>query len=218
MKQPHWTRLETSFLASVKKQYKKNKTAGCHYHNWEHICSCYKYLADTDVPYDESLDFAVLFHDVVYDHLPEKELRSAELALKMIDKIYKNKGFGVKEIIMGTVNHSVTAETNWQTRAMIRADLSALGDPTCIEPIKNFAKIASESLILYQGLTVVKYCENTISFMHGLLDRVMGNIETDPENRVFYRGVADGIVMTMNISETMRQRLLRTTQEASKND
>lgn len=218
MKRPLWTRLETSFLASVKKQYKKNKAAGCYYHNWAHICVCYEYLEATGVPYDESLDFAVLFHDAVYDHLPEKELRSAEFALKMIDETYKHKGLGVKEIIMGTANHLVTPDTNWQTRAMIRADLSALGDSTCLEPLKDFANIARESLKLYPGLTIGQYCENTCSFMDGLLGRLMTNIENDPENTTFYRDTMDGIITTMLISGLMNQRYLKTIQRVNKND
>ena len=43
------------------------------YHNWNHVKSMYQYLSDTDEPYDNALDWAVLFHDIVYDNKSDKE-------------------------------------------------------------------------------------------------------------------------------------------------
>lgn len=49
---------------------------GRHYHGFQHPAWLYVLADGLGIPYDPALDISILTHDVVYDHLPEKELRS----------------------------------------------------------------------------------------------------------------------------------------------
>jgi len=77
-----WSRIQNTELATeAYVLMNENEMAGCQYHNNQHIEEMYQYLEDTDEPYDEALDWVVMFHDVVYDEKPEKEARSANCFL-----------------------------------------------------------------------------------------------------------------------------------------
>ena len=79
-----WTRIQDTELAEMARDmiHKNHHLA---YHNWKHVDSMYQYLSDTNEPYDECLDWAVLFHDIVYDSQPEKEYRSAKMFKEMAE-------------------------------------------------------------------------------------------------------------------------------------
>lgn len=175
----------------------------CKYHNDWHVLRMYEYLHNTNEPYDECLDWAVLFHDIVYDNQPEKEYRSAVMFSDMKEKYsgcdlsLLDEGH-VAALIMATENHSVVYSGY---SPIIRADLHGLTSP--IDTFYNFQFIMDESMRLY-NINEVTFADNSIKFMGGLYDRVEKNMETDPDHREFYKQVKRGIVSTMNLSRILK--------------
>lgn len=199
-----WSRIQGTELAEAAVDLiDANEDQGCSYHNGWHVKTMYEYLDATDEPYDAALDWAVLFHDIVYDDKPEKEFRSADLFLKMrheydgcnLDFDDKIK---VVSMIYSTKTHEVTATFH---SAIIRADLHALTDP--IQTFRNFNLILCESKSLY-GVDEITFAENNIKFMGGLYDRIERNILVDNEYREFYNKVKRGIVSTINLSRILK--------------
>jgi hypothetical protein len=179
----------------------------CRYHDLKHVDDMYQYLKDTNEPYDEALDWAIMFHDAVYDSQPEKELRSAKLFFDMIKK-YRGCKLDVNDIdrvqllILETVNHKVTNESYLKgSSAIIRADLHALADK--VQTIENFVKIMDESIFLY-GCTVEEFATNNIQFMSGLYERVATNMLVDKEHEVLYSKILNGIELTVRLAKTIK--------------
>lgn len=184
---------------------------GCEYHNLLHVDQMYQYLEATGEPYDEALDWAILFHDIVYDKHPEKEKRSAAKFHEM-QQIYRGCDLDINGIdqvqllILETEMHLVTKECYLKgSSAIIRADLHALASK--IQTIHNFVKIMDESLNLY-GCTVEQFAGANIDFMVDLFDRVDENAETlDVEQRKFYHNVQDGINLTTRLAKALSEDL-----------
>ena len=128
----------------------------------------YEYLHKTNEPYDECLDWAVLFHDIVYDNQPEKEYRSAVMFSDMKEK-YSGCDLNaldeghVAALIMATENHSV-AYSGYSP--IIRADLHGLTSP--IDTFYNFQFIMGESMNLY-NINEVTFADNSIKFLANVL-------------------------------------------------
>ena len=179
--------------------YYVNHSSGCAYHNFTHITRMYEYLDSVKQPYSKALDWAVLFHDVVYDEKPDKELRSAELWYNLTkdDLEFQDIRDEVFDLIMATKDHSSASTAEPLKSAIIRADLHALTNP--VDVVYNYMSIMEESIELYD-IDEIAFAENNIKFMTGLLDRVDKNIEIDPEHREFYKDVKRGIVSTINMS------------------
>lgn len=197
-----WTRIQDTELAKIAR-YEIHNNHHLAYHNWKHVDSMYQYLADTNEPYDECLDWAVLFHDIVYDNQPKKEYRSAVMFSDMKEKYsgcdlsLLDEGH-VAALIIATENHSVTYQGN---SAIIRADLHGLANR--LTAFKNFGKIMEESMILYD-IDEVEFAENSETFMTALLNRVSRNISTDPEHETFYLEVCEGILMTIKLAQLIQ--------------
>jgi len=200
----NWSKiLDTELAVKACEIMDDNESWGRSYHNGSHISEMYLYLEKTDEPYDEALDWAVLFHDIVYDNKPEKELRSAE---KFVDMVRNYDGCNldfynklrVISMIHATEDHSCTSTDN---SAIIRADLHALTDP--IQTYWNYVKILKESMYLYK-IDEKTFADNNIKFMGGLYDHVEKNMETDPNHREFYKEVKRGIVSTINLSRILK--------------
>ena len=176
----------------------------CDYHNGWHVLKMYNYLDETNEPYDECLDWAVLFHDIVYDNQPEKELRSAGKFVEM-SKQYSGAEtldfFAMTRVcgmIHATTDHFCHVK---DVSAIIRADLHALTNP--LDTFYNFQSIMDESMNLYK-IDEVTFADNNIKFMGGLYDRVQKNMETDPDHREFYKDVKRGIVSTINLARILK--------------
>lgn len=198
-----WSRVQDTPLAlEARGLIELNGLFGCTYHNFEHVESMYQYLADTNEPYDEALDWAVLFHDIVYDDQPEKELRSAKMFVEMSGKF---GGFDLRpaeqarvySLIMRTVDHVVICEVKGSS-AIVRADLHGLTNG--LTTYQNFGKIMTESMKLY-NIDVVTFAENSEKFMCGLLSRVSANAIIDPDYADFYSSACDGIAYTISLSQ-----------------
>ena len=202
-----WSRIQDTPLAfEARGRIELNELAGCTYHNLEHVDSMYQYLADSDEPYDEALDWAVLFHDIVYDDQPEKELRSMKLFVKMVENfdgctpdIWERSK--VTNLIMYTRDHVVKHPSS---SAIIRADLHGLTNG--LTSYQNFGKIMSESMKLY-NIDMVTFAENSEKFMGALVWRVANNITTDHDHRDFYSHVCDGILYTISLSQFVQGKL-----------
>lgn len=177
---------------------------GLTYHNWDHVRSMYQYLNDTNEPYDNALDWAVLFHDIVYDDKPEKELRSVDFFKRMTSE-YREARCGeldlmrISSMILATVDHIVDQP---DLSAIIRADLHGLTNR--LTSFKNYGSIMEESMNLY-GIDEATFAKNNYNFMAGLRSRVATNTVLDPDHGHFYLDVANvGISLTMQLSQLMQ--------------
>ncbi len=201
-----WTNLDpdTSIVFWAYNRIYDNERNGCFYHNSEHVRSMYQYLADTNEPYDECLDWAVLFHDIVYDNLPQKEYRSAVMFSDMKAR-YKGCELSlldeghVAALILATENHRVTYPGH---SAIIRADLHGLTDP--VKTMRNFVNIMDESCQLYK-ITPSNFAKNSESFMESLSGRVQRNISSDPLHAEFYHKVIQGIELTKELARVVQK-------------
>lgn len=199
-----WSRITDHDLAKdavgAIKHY--TESLGLSYHNYDHILSMYDYLEKTNEPYDEALDWAVLFHDIVYDKLPEKEKRSA-IMLTFNGKIPK---YGVDEYVLergavmiyGTVDHLVTSP---DLSAIIRADLHGLTETA--STIRNFANIMEESCNLY-SIDPKEFASQSTVFMQGLRERVLMNVTQDPKHKEFYKSVLNGIDLSIALANLVK--------------
>ena len=198
-----WTQIGRTELAG--EVYCKMSDPRRHYHDLRHVVSMYEYLHDTGVPYDANLDWAVLFHDIVYDEKPFKELRSA---LAFHDMHTKYRGFTgtradtfkVGLLIDMTKNHKVYTHSTGPQKALIRADLHELTDP--VKATRNFVDIMNESMSLY-GISQKEFAENNVIFLAGLRERMVENKYKDEENAEFYEQVIDGIDLTVRLARAV---------------
>jgi hypothetical protein len=199
----NWSKIEDTALG--KKAWSILDDSNCAYHNGWHVMDMYDYLHATNEPYDEVLDWAVLFHDIVYDNKPEKEFRSAKLFLKMVGEysgcqLDTLENARVYDLIMHTSDHVVRPSVLGSS-AIIRSDIHALKDP--VKVFYNYMSILDESIYLY-NIDENTFAENNISFMGGLKARVEKNIELDTVHAKFYEGVSRGIESTINLSRILR--------------
>lgn len=204
-----WSRIQNTELAvEAFLLILENEMNGCEYHNLLHVEQMYEYLEKTGVPYDEALDWAILFHDIVYDEKPKKENRSADKFHEMQQK-YRGCSLDINGIdraqllILETKNHEVTPDVFLKgSSAIIRADLHALTSKT--KTVENFAKIMRESMNLY-GCTIEEFAEANIDFMTGLFNRTKNNAETvDKSEKQFYYDVLDGIELTIAFANAIK--------------
>lgn len=203
-----WSRIQDTPLASeARGLIELNGLFGCAYHNLEHVESMYQYLADTNEPYDEALDWAILFHDIVYDEKPEKEYRSMKTFAEMVERfdgctpdIWERDR--VCKLIMYTHDHVVTQYPG--SSAIVRADLHGLTNQ--LTAFQNFGKIMSESMKLY-NIDMVTFAKNSEDFMSNLLFRVAGNMSVDPDHRNFYAEVCRGMAFTTQLAQLIQGKL-----------
>jgi hypothetical protein len=201
-----WSKIRYTQLASVIRNniYDNTEENQLVYHTMNHINAMYEYLQQSNEPYDEILDWAVLAHDLVYDNLPNKEQRSAELFLQYA-KQFSGCTLGdygkqrVVNLIMATVDHVVTTP---DTSAIIRADLAALANP--VQTLRNYLLIMEESKNLYGSSGQEVFAENTIVFMRKLRNAVNQNWLNDPIHADFYLKIKRGINQTINISKAIQ--------------
>ena len=200
-----WTRIQHRQLAidavGAIKHYAVE--LGLSYHNFDHVVSMYQNLADTNEPYDVALDWAVLFHVIVYDKDDGKEKRSAA----MFDFNARIPKYEIDPIIIAPATRMIMATAyhivvEHGVSAIVRADLHALANP--VTTIQNFLKIMDESCALYK-ITPSNFAKNSESFMDALYERVLGNITSDPSHEEFYQKVLGGIRTTITLAKMIQQ-------------
>jgi predicted metal-dependent HD superfamily phosphohydrolase len=205
-----WSRIqETELATEAHVLMRENEINGCEYHTVTHVHDMYAYLESVDEPYDAALDWAIMFHDAVYDDQPEKEQRSADLFLRW-SNVYRGCDLSEEEkqrvcsLIMHTVKHSLFKDLPIVkgAEAMIRADLHALADRIAV--VNNFVMIMNESINLY-GCSIDEFAENNIQFMEGLWERVILNLlVVDNKSRLFYDSVIEGIKLTIRLAQAIK--------------
>jgi len=197
-----WSRIADTELAT--KAWDILDVSDCEYHNGWHVLKMYNYLHETNEPYDEALDWAVLFHDIVYDANPEKEYRSA-VSFRDMATQYSGCTPDIWEreracqLILQTADHVMSDRPG--ASAIIRADLHGLTNP--VETFVNYYSILNESVCLY-NIDEKTFADNNIKFMRELYKRVENNMELDPDHREFYKEVKRGIVSTINLSRILK--------------
>jgi len=172
-----------------------------HYHNLEHVRSMYQHLEDTAEPYDEVLDWAVLFHDVIYDEKPDKELRSGLYFIQQAEAVgcslSQDERFQVVQLIMHTEKHE---DLNCP---LVRADLHQLADP--VQAFRNFRLIMEESMELYD-IDEITFASNSEKFMCGLLCRVSKPMDKSNMHYELWQRICRGIDATITFAELITRK------------
>lgn len=168
------------------------------YHNWDHILGCYDFLEQNDVPWNYDLDLAVLFHDAVYDELPDKELRSAQMLVELLPLQMETPKSA--SIVLSTIDHSIAGKDGLSCW-MIKADLHQLADLE--KTFENYYKIYKESRNLY-GVSLAEFADANHRFMHPLRGRIRENAHvTTMGDSDFWWKVHGGVQLTLDISSTI---------------
>lgn len=190
-----WSNLQQTTLWYFAKQ--KYDSNGLSYHNWNHILELYAFLESEKVPYSQELDLAVLFHDIIYDELPEKEKRSADYMKSVCKGIFSDHIINESyNLIMATSGHKVRSEKDlW----IIKADLAALRNPATATI--NFGKILEESRRLYLSLSDEKLIQGTHDFMKLFYGIMVDNL--DETHDKFFDEILIGIEATINVSKNL---------------
>lgn len=189
-----WSKLVGNTVGIVAEDY-YNKNA-CEYHDWSHIMDGYDYFEENKITYNEDLDYAWLYHDIVYDNKPEKEKRSKELMLEQNPSRHK-----AADILMATADHSIKGR-DWQSIVIIKADLHQLADPA--QAFRNYSKIMDESVYLYD-ITEQEFAQANRKFMSNLSKTVYENFQESGDP--FWRNVQQGVQLTLFLSEALEFRL-----------
>lgn len=175
------------------------------YHNFDHIKRLYALAKKWNLPYDLNLDAAILWHDSVYDALPDKEIRSAKAMMNIFDKHPEwFEGIvlaRVSALIHSTINHVIDLKDD---NLMIKLDLAELGDP--VKAKENFWNILEESQALY-NIDIATAAKGTVDFMSKFAIVVDNNWAKDFDNDQggdnYWEDVSDGVKMTKLMAETI---------------
>lgn len=198
---PTWTRINHTDLFASRAIHKmeKNKKEGCVYHNFFHIKNMYQYLHETSEPYDRNLDWAILFHDVIYDSDKYKEDRSAEFFVNNCSMLRTDKLdiVTVVDLILETKQHVVNPGLKGSS-AIIRADLSGLSNSVSV--FNNYNLILQESMLLY-NIDEKMFAINSEEFMLKLLLTILANKDIDKKHSAFWASVEKGILNTIKLSK-----------------
>ena len=180
-----WTKLN---LTKVLDLYKDRE-----YHNLDHLASMYNYLNAQEVEYSKPLDYAILFHDAVYDNLPDKELRSINLfntcSLTLPLDVHDINWINI--LIKSTINHKIILNVELEHN-IIQADLCDLLDLD--KAIINREKIRLESKRLY-GIDDDTFYKANSEFMLNLAVTMLSNMSKShwDSDKEFYSTVAENI-------------------------
>jgi hypothetical protein len=113
------------------------------YHNLQHIRDMYKYAEELGFRYDEDLDHAILAHDLIFDSLPHKEVRSIQEYAYLYSDIYGTAlNSAVYDHVLKTVDHKFARDSR-----MVILDMWGVTKPHIRE--RNFDDILYENECLY---------------------------------------------------------------------
>lgn len=179
------------------------------YHNKDHVERClavipkivqFEYeMYEIDGLTPEQLQWAIIFHDWVYDENPSKEFRSAQYATNALASMTGVTSNTSREkihtMIMSTTTHSLTDWPKYCT-PMMKADLFDLTD--AYRTIQNWENIREESILLY-GIDNKEFAKNNIKFMRKLDETMMNNFHYSKD--YFWKEVSEGINLTIKLSK-----------------
>jgi predicted metal-dependent HD superfamily phosphohydrolase len=204
-----WTKIRNNILAQqaihriAQNTYELYPDGGTilHYHNLQHVGSMYQHLQDTNEPYDEVLDWAVLFHDIVYDNKPDKELRSGFLFMDMARqyescRLSFDQRCDVVKLILQTEKHENLDSP------LVRADLHQLADS--VQLFHNFYAIMQESKALY-GCSERTFAANSEIFMSSLADRINMNLYEDTKHKRLWDSIYHGVLSTIDLARILQR-------------
>lgn len=188
-----WTRLQGHPIWAAAME---NYTQGLRtYHNEGHICRMYYYAAKMEWPYDEFLDWAILAHDVIYDDLPHKEIRSVEWLYEQFCEFGEPWDHRIYDLIMSTVDHS---PATYKDNRLIILDLYELTVPEF--RALNYMRVKSEMIYIYD-IDEVQFAAGNRKFMLNLA----GNFAPDRTNGLgwdeYWDAVAEGCLWCATESE-----------------
>lgn len=204
-----WSKIQmTELETEVYMIITTNEINGCEYHNNSHVHNMYSFLEENEVQYDPVLDWAILFHDAVYDSEPDKEVRSAQLFGDMVnqyrgctlDTVERQR---VYDLILCTKDHSLKGPIIKGQKEIIFADLNGLTDKKTV--VQNFVKIMNESVKLYGIEDLGDFAKANIQFMTGLRKRTVENLGYLEEEKDinFIKSVIEGIDTTVKLASAL---------------
>lgn len=171
-----------------------------YYHNVDHIERMIWHAENTfDYDYDPTLDAAIWGHDLIYDNYKDKELRSKQALIGIINALNPNHenyhGIDIAmagDMIMDTATHINTRDDE----RIICLDLADLSLPNKVT--ENYQYIKQEAMEL-NNITERQFAEGSLKFMLELKMRVTFNSakSTIPD---FWKDVIRGIDQTIEMS------------------
>lgn len=178
-----WTALEgTESWESVRLQYSDSRRK---YHDFQHILDMYHYADELGFEYDEVLDYAILFHDIIYDHLPLKETRSIIVVVMSLQGCLTADKLGEVAYLIGTTfDHSLKATD-------LRLVLLDLYSFSYDEKTKaNYNKIVEELKLLYPDYHIDDLKKMNFDFIKNLYDKMI-------KEKISVKSDFDGIIQSI---------------------
>ena len=179
-----WTRLEgTPLWDAAARNYAKN---GLNYHNLDHVKRLYAHAEQFRLPYDLSLDRAILAHDVILDLAGGNEARSAVWLRDQLDE----EDRVATRLIMTTVDH----DPQHSDRRLALLDLAHFLDPDRSRTNTGLLRLEAERM-RGDAFDEAVWEEGTVLYLGGLSRRIRDGLDQGPtgaERRVWSR-VLNGI-------------------------
>lgn len=174
-----WTKLEgTPLWDAASLQYAKN---GNPYHDMTHVGRLYAHAERFRLPYDLSLDRAILAHDVILDRLGGNEARSAVWLRGQLEEDDQV----ATRLIMTTVDHD---PQHWDRRLAL-LDLADFMDPE--RSLLNTGLLRLEAERAWGDMFEERaWAEGTVLYLDGLAERIEAGIDKGPvgaERRVWVK-------------------------------
>jgi len=168
------------------------------YHNWDHICRNIHHAKHTfNFEYDAALDLSNLFHDIVYDEHPDKELRSMITFAGIYEAMEPTFDHNVYDSARALIMDTVTHENVRNDERMILLDLADLGDPH--QTKVNHGLIMDESVSLY-NVDIAECARGGITYMSNLINTSKVN-QSVSENTDYWDKIINGINQTIHLNE-----------------
>jgi len=174
-----WTRLEgTPLWDAAAQQYAKNDLE---YHDMSHVGRLYAHAERFRLPYDPSLDRAILAHDVILDLSGGNEARSA---LWLRDQTGEEDRVATR-LIMTTVDH----DPQHADRRLALLDLADFLDPDRSRLNTGLLRLEAERM-RGDAFDEAVWEEGTVLYLGGLSRRIRDGLDQGPsgaERRVWSR-------------------------------
>ena len=138
------------------------------YHTLRHIESCLGWMREAPLDGEDRIvaEFAIWFHDVVYDtRTSDNEARSAEVARRWMTDVGREGGDRVADIVNMTAAHVVPSNADLATMVVHDVDLSILGSARDVYD-QYVADVRSE----YSWINDADFHLGRIAVVHSLLE------------------------------------------------
>jgi hypothetical protein len=186
-----WTRLQGTVLFQLAAET-MSRSKRRHYHNFNHVIHLYRHAQYTFAfAYSRALDIAILAHDVIFDSLPDRELRSIEWLRIHLGEDDPDFAEAV-EMIIATIDHRLTADYR-----MVLLDLADFIEPVTSDENTDLLRLEAADLHGVRGVGFSMSCE---AYLGGLVERVRENPNLLMEHhRNHHENICRGICRTRNL-------------------